>query len=122
MAPPLWAARGEEVTLSGVRCRSCTTTFFPPQDYGCEHCGASGDHLEPCDLSTSGRILGFARVSKHHRVETPFQIAEVALDAGPLVRGRLEHEAPAVGQRVVGATRPLHDGVGLVFVPGAERS
>ena len=117
MAAPLWTIDEDDVRLLGVRCRRCETVFFPPQEYGCEQCGAGGEGLDARPLPTSGRILGFARVHKHPTVETPFQIAEILLDAGPVVRARLEHDAPAVGQRVVGAAHPSADDREVVFVP-----
>ena len=116
MSTELWTSQGEVAHLHGVRCRACNMIFFPPQHYGCESCGAEGDRLEPHRITATGRLHGFTVVHRHRNTPTPFQIAEVLLDAGPVIRARLDLDSPTIGTRVRGAARTTLDAEELVFV------
>lgn len=122
MRTELWAQQGDRTHLHGVRCRACTMVFFPPQHYGCENCGAEGGRLEPSPIPATGRLQGFTVVRQHRTAPTPFQIGEVLLDAGPIVRARLEHDSPAIGARVRGASRAGPDAEQFFFLPEADLS
>jgi uncharacterized OB-fold protein len=72
--PTLYGAGtdGVPVILAG-RCTHCGRVGFPRQAYGCEACGAHGAALADVDLPA----------------DTPFVMAEVRLDGGPLLRATL---------------------------------
>lgn len=82
-------AEGGEPYLRAVRCAACGTLAFPPQHYGCERCGASD--LEDVALAPLGTVIASSVVHIHAQPvpATPFAMAEVKLDGGPVVRARL---------------------------------
>lgn len=85
----------QNLVLKGVRCTACGEVAFPPQRYGCERCGSSA--LADAELAAQGVVLGSSQVHIHAQPEptVPFTVAEVRLDAGPVVRALLDvgHEA-----------------------------
>jgi uncharacterized OB-fold protein len=90
--PTLYGAGtdGVPVVLAG-RCTHCGRVGFPRQAYGCEACGAHGAALADVDLPADGELISFAEVHRHHGadIDTPFVMAEVRLDGGPLLRATL---------------------------------
>lgn len=102
--PPLWITdeRGAP-RLRGVHCTGCGADLFPPQEYGCIRCGAYGERLEERDLPTEGTVLSFAEVHVHQSHPVPFTLADVELDAGPIVRAALAPGSkPRIGLRAHG--------------------
>ncbi len=97
-------------SIVGHRCLRCRRTAFPPDPYGCEQCGADAEQLEPIPLSASGTIGAVVTVHRHHnpRPETPFTVATIVLDDGPVLKGRLDGDISEarVGARVVGVLVP----------------
>lgn len=108
--PSLYDPYADTPTLHGVRCRSCLTAFFPPFGVGCEVCGAPGEALERALLAAAGIIYSTAVVHHHPGTDiaTPFTMAEIQLDAGPLIRATLTGPVPAdaIGARVEGRWIP----------------
>lgn len=102
------AAAGEDAPLHdtlpgprGVHCRACGTTLWPPQEYGCERCGADGTQLQLVELPGSGVLTSYAAVYSHPQLPTPYTVVEVVLDGGQLVRGLWSAgPEPVVGTRV----------------------
>lgn len=90
--PTLYSAEAS-VALHGRRCSACGHVFFPPQDYGCEACGAGPEHLEIEDISASGNLIASAAVLRHPLA--PFTLGTVVLDSGPAVR--VVVEGPGLG-------------------------
>jgi uncharacterized OB-fold protein len=91
--------------LNGGCCRACGYVFFPPQNYGCEVCGAGPEKLEPKSLKGDGVLSSFATVNLHQdkRVETPFTVGVIVLDDGPAIRAVLTHKTDAglkIGDRM----------------------
>lgn len=78
-------------SLRGQRCRVCNAVTFPPNPYGCEKCGATAADLAEHALAGRGRLRAFATtfLSQHKDVPTPFTVASIALDDGPVVRALL---------------------------------
>jgi uncharacterized OB-fold protein len=74
--------------LLGTRCGACDAAFFPPLGVGCEICGAAEESLRSAPLRATGRLQAFATVFRHPGtdIETPFTVAEIELDDGPVVR------------------------------------
>jgi uncharacterized OB-fold protein len=90
--PSLYSAGPENPpSLNGGRCRQCGYVFFPPQQYGCESCGASRDQLEPVALPGRGKLHSFATVHLHQAkgIEAPFTVGVILLDDGPAIRSIL---------------------------------
>ena len=99
-------APGEAPALRGGRC-SCGHVFFPPQQMGCDVCGASGDAIAIVDLTAAGVLQTFATAHRQTRPDggAPLIVGAVALDDGPVVEVVLDTEDESglrVGQRVAG--------------------
>ncbi len=93
--------------LKGRRC-GCGYTFFPPQDYGCEACGAGPDTLSPVDLSGRGVLESFVTVHKNRfgTPKPPFCVGTIRLDDGPSIVALLacaDEGELAIGQAVEAA-------------------
>src|SRR5208282_2253308 len=98
--------------LKGRRCKSCGYAFFPPQDYGCEKCGAEGERLEPMSLPGRGILHSFATVHRHRdeRVQVPFTVGLIILDDGPVLTSILAaatDEGLRIGDRMRAVLAPL---------------
>ncbi|WP_367648466.1 Zn-ribbon domain-containing OB-fold protein [Burkholderia lata] len=85
-------------SLRGMNCGTCGHVFFPPQNLGCERCGAVGDALQPRQLSGSGTLMARVAVHVHAKPErpAPFVIGTVRLDDGPIVRALLDASPDAL--------------------------
>lgn len=105
-SPDLYSASSNEIpNLNGGHCRACGYVFFPPQSYGCEICGASGDELQPFALKGEGILKSFATVHLHpgKGIEAPFTVGVILLDDGPAIRALLSQKTDAglkIGDRM----------------------
>ena len=89
--PTLYSGAEHPPSLNGGRCRKCGYLFFPPQQYGCESCGAPGEELEAVALPGRGKLHSFATVHLHQGkgIEAPFTVGVILLDGGPAIRSIL---------------------------------
>ena len=89
--PALYSGLGHPPSLNGCRCRRCGYVFFPPQQYGCESCGAAREELDPVTLPGRGQLHSFATVHLHQGkgIEAPFTVGVILLDDGPAIRSIL---------------------------------
>ena len=102
-SPLFTAERGLPPTLRGRHCTACGYVFFPPHDFGCDACGALPERVEPMAIEGAGVLRSVVVVHRHGggSIEVPFTVGEIALDAGPMVRGVLMGPGPfAIGDRV----------------------
>jgi len=96
---------GPPLTLRGHRCTGCDRVFFPPDPFACERCGADLDQLEEIALTAEGTIRAAATVHRHHHPTppTPFTVAVIELDEGPVLKSMVLDASDAdVGARVCG--------------------
>ncbi|OHV06392.1 Zn-ribbon domain-containing OB-fold protein [Mycobacterium talmoniae] len=101
--PRLYDADSEVPMLFGVECSRCSRVYFPPIGIGCETCGAA--ELTVTALAAVGTVFAVATVHVHPgNPPAPFTIADVLLDAGPLIRALVHPDAGGleIGSRVVG--------------------
>lgn len=118
----LWSETTDSAVLHARMCSSCGHMLFPPQLYGCPACGALADRLTPVTLPAAGRLHSFAVVNLHQVYQTPYTIAEVELDAGPIVRSLFDPAVePVIGGHVVGHGADTDGGRDLVFTNAEER-
>ena len=104
------------LTVPAVSCDACGSTRWPPQEYGCEVCGAHGPSIRQVQLPAAGTLRSHAWVYRHPTAPEPYLVVEVALDDGPLVRALGVHDlSPRPGSRVRAVRRGLHER--LVFGP-----
>lgn len=91
-------------TLRGTRCATCGATFFPPLRIGCEVCGATEDRIADVPIAAVGVLYSIAIVHPPAGGDDalPFAVADILLDAGPLIRGIMAEPAgiDAIGRRV----------------------
>lgn len=112
----------DAIRLRARRCRTCGAVWFPPQDHGCEHCGAPPDAIEVVDLASTGEVRASTVVHAHPFFPTPFAVGVIALDAGPVVRALLDtREAVPAGTRVE-ARAVAAAGSGTPDAPGTPRA
>ena len=91
-APSQPAGELTPAPLRASRCSVCEVSVFPPSPLGCRLCGGSTTSVE---LPRSGAIETWTRPAGGD------QVAEVRLDSGMLVLGRIRGAAVEVGDRVV---------------------
>jgi hypothetical protein len=96
--PRLYDPEPHFPVLNGSRCALCQTVYCPPLGIGCEVCGATEDALEPAAIAAVGTVHSLAEVHVHHgKPPAPFTIAEIQLDAGPLIRAMLTGDRGPIG-------------------------
>lgn len=103
--PRLYDPSPDDPVLTGAECGHCRRVYFPPLGIGCEMCGAPADQLRPEALAAEGVVHAVAEVFvSPGKTPTPFTVAEVVLEAGPLIRAVVHQDSPEVriGDRVVG--------------------
>jgi uncharacterized OB-fold protein len=113
-SPTLFSVPAEpssETVLLGTRC-SGGHVAFPPEQMGCEVCGAHGDEIETIELAASGTLTTFAMAHRQQRAgsTSPLVVGTVVLDAGPAVDVVLDVDDTAelsCGLRVVGNLVPV---------------
>jgi uncharacterized OB-fold protein len=114
LAQPALYTAGDAPKLNGGRCKKCGYVFFPPQNYGCESCGALPDELEPVALAGRGKLHSFATVHLHQDrsgkgLQAPFTVGLIVLDDGPAVRAILTERTDAglhIGDRMHSVLAP----------------
>lgn len=99
-------------SLHGIECIACGHVFFPPQNLGCERCGATGTALQPRRLAGSGTLMARVTVHLHAKPErsAPFVVGTVQLDDGPVVRTLLDaapDALPLIGSPMAAVLTPV---------------
>lgn len=126
--PTLYDPTPEEPLLLANTCQQCDRFFYPPMTIGCEVCGADESELREVITPARGHVFAIADAfMAMNATPTPFTIADVVLDAGPLVRVMVHLEAGPlqIGDRVSARWRVVRtdtDGNEVVepgFVPEA---
>ena len=108
LAQPALYSADAAPTLCGGHCKKCGYVFFPPQNYGCEFCGAPTDQLDQKALAGKGTLHSFATVHLHQDrsgkgLQAPFTVGVVVLDDGPAIRAILTErtdEGLRIGDRM----------------------
>lgn len=99
LKPTLYGRSDDEASrsayLKGGRCK-CGYVFFPWQSLGCERCG-DVESLQAINLAGRGSVLSSVTVHLHATNDrpTPFVVAAVRLDDGPVVRTLLAERSGA---------------------------
>jgi uncharacterized OB-fold protein len=94
-----WFTTGADPALTGTRCRSCATVYFPPADGFCRNPGCAGEEFEPVELSRRGVVWSYTDAQYQPPppyVATtdpfePFALAAVELPEGLVVLGQVAH-------------------------------
>jgi uncharacterized OB-fold protein len=100
-----WREFSSHYRLEGSRCTDCETVAFPPRDV-CRECGST--ETEGYELDGEGELRSYTEVTSPptgHEDQTPYYLAMVELDEGPIVTGQLTDTEvdgfePEIGARV----------------------
>lgn len=116
-----WRLSDQRYQLMGEECPHCGVRIFPPRD-ACPNCAQPAQDL--FTFAGKGVVYSYTRVldaPEGFEDQTPYYLALVELDEGPLVTAQLtdlEHE-PQIGDRVEMVTRKLRtDGDQGIIVYG----
>lgn len=126
-----WRLRGQRYRLEGEICDHCGKLIFPPRDI-CPECKQPAKTSHP--LSGKGEVYTFSTVynaPEGFEEYTPYTVALVKLEEGPIVTAQLTDIAPgdvSIGMPVEMVTRRLrtHGDEGTIvygykFRPTLER-
>jgi uncharacterized OB-fold protein len=105
-----WFTTGAEPALTGTRCTSCATVFFPPTDGFCRNPGCAGEEVEPVELSRRGTVWSYTDAQYQppppYITATdpfePFALAAVELPEGLVVLGQVAQGYGVADLRVGG--------------------
>jgi len=116
-----WRLNDQRYQLVGEQCPHCSTRIFPPRD-ACPECARPAQDL--FTFAGTGAVYSFTRVldaPEGFEDQTPYYLALVQLDEGPLVTAQLTDldGEPGIGDRVEMVTRKLRtDGPQGIIVYG----
>ncbi len=105
-----WRLSRQRYSLVGEVCPHCRTKIFPPRDL-CPDCGNEARDL--FQFSGRGQVYSFTTVydpPEGHEAESPYTVALVQLEEGPLVTAQLTdlgEEPVEIGTPVEMVTRKL---------------
>lgn len=105
-----WRLKGQRYRLEGEECPHCKAKIFPPRDI-CPECKRPAK--EPYRLSGRGEVYTFSTLSsapEGFESFTPYTVALVKLEEGPMVTAQLTDVAPEdvrIGMPVEMVTRKL---------------
>lgn len=117
-----WFTTGPEPTLTGERCTTCATVYFPPTAAAagfCRHPGCAGEEFERLPLSRRGRVWSYTDAQYQPPAPyqapdpfVPFALAAVELPEGMVVLGQVAQGYGTadlrVGQEVELVVEPEH--------------
>lgn len=126
--PRFWRKIPQRYNLIGTQCTSCQSTFYPPRAF-CPDCRRAGV-IVPYRFVGKGEVVTFTVIrtaSDAFEQQTPFVLAIIRLDEGPLVTAQIVVEdvgEARIGMRVRSVFRRIgSDGdsgvihYGTKFVP-----
>jgi len=116
-----WRLSDQRYQLVGEQCPHCGARIFPPRD-ACPECAQPAQDL--FTFAGTGVVYSYTRVldaPEGFEDQTPYYLALVQLDEGPLVTAQLTDlvSEPDIGDRVEMVTRKLRtDGPQGIIVYG----
>ena len=91
-----WRLKKNRYNLIGAKCNGCGVVHFPPRAF-CLNCGKDegmGEHM----LAGSGTIESFTKIRvAPDGFESPYNIALIRLDEGPLITAQVVDEEIGIG-------------------------
>lgn len=105
--PMSWRLAKHRYSMVGTAC-SCGHVHFPPRAV----CECGNDRLEKFAFSGKGEIISYTTIhvgpSGFER-NTPYNVALVKLDEGPVISGIVVDKDVQIGQKVRSVFRKLHE-------------
>ena len=121
--PRFWREIPQRYTLQGARCKACTTTYYPPRAV-CPNCRRESiGQMEPLRMAGKGTVVSHTTVHESFgdfALQTPYCLALVRLDEGPLVTApiiEVEPDKVDIGLKVEATFRRIaQDGdAGIIY-------
>jgi hypothetical protein len=110
--PRHWRIKKQRYALVGEVCPHCEVKIFPPRDV-CPNCG--GEAKTRYDFSGRGTIFSYTIMNDApagYEANTPYAVALVKLDEGPMVTAQLTDlgdQAVQIGMPVEMVTRKIRN-------------
>ncbi len=110
--PAVWRTKKQRYALVGEICKKCGAKIFPPRDI-CPECSKPAQ--TPFSFSGKGIVYSFAtlyQASEEFEEYTPYTVALVKLEEGPMVTAQLtdvDPEEVKIGMPVEMVTRKLYE-------------
>ncbi len=85
-----WRRFNASYNLVGSKCENCGAIYFPPRII-CKNCGRQSK-MKDYKLSGNGEIYTFTTIhatTETFKTDTPYTIAVIKTDEGPLVEGHI---------------------------------
>ena len=110
--PLFWRLQKSRYTLTGTRCITCNTAYFPPKDF-CPSCRRKGEVKEFC-FSGNGKIVSYTIIRvppEGFQNYTPYAVAIIELDEGTRLSGQVIGDISKldVGKRVRPVFRKIQE-------------
>lgn len=94
-----WFTAGDPPTLTGTRCTTCASVYFPPTSGFCRNPACNGEEFETAALSPRGRVWSYTDAQYQPPAPyipatdpyEPFALAAVELPEGIVVLGQVAH-------------------------------
>ena len=101
--PLFWRTQKSRYTLTGTKCSTCNTAYFPPKAF-CPKCRRKGD-IQEFRFSGKGRIVSHTTIRippEGFQNYTPYIVAIIELDEGTMISGQVidNPEDVEIGKRV----------------------
>ncbi|MCX6815372.1 MAG: Zn-ribbon domain-containing OB-fold protein [Candidatus Aenigmarchaeota archaeon] len=108
--PMSWRLAKHRYAMVGVKCRKCGAAHFPPRMV-CMDCGSQD--MDKFQFSGNGEILSYTVIHtapEGFEKQTPYAIALVKLEEGPVVSGHvINKESIEIGKQVSMVFRKLYE-------------
>jgi uncharacterized OB-fold protein len=110
--PLHWRLQKSRYTLTGTKCHTCNTAFFPPNNL-CPTCRRRGD-IREFRFSGRGRILSYTitRIPPEgFEIYTPYAVAIIELEEGTTIAGQVigSPEEVEIGKSVRPVFRKIYE-------------
>lgn len=105
--PMSWRLAKHRYSMVGTRC-SCGQVHFPPRAV----CECGNDKLEPFTFCGNGEIVSYTTIHvgpSGFEKNTPYNVALIKLDEGPVISGAVVDKTVEIGQKVRSVFRKLHE-------------
>jgi uncharacterized OB-fold protein len=110
--PLYWRLQRSRYTLTGTKCHTCNTAYFPPKNL-CPTCRRKGD-IRDLKFSGKGKILSYTIIRippEGFEIYTPYAVAIIELEEGTTISGQVigNPDDVEIGKQVRPVFRKMHE-------------
>lgn len=110
--PLYWRLQRSRYTLTGTKCHTCNTAYFPPKNL-CPNCRRKGD-IKELKFSGKGKILSYTIIRippEGFEIYTPYAVAIIELEEGTTISGQVigSPDNVDIGKSVRSVFRKMHE-------------